>query len=394
MSSIEPKVLVWARETAGLTVDDAAGKVFTGDGAAERLRAVEAGERQPSRAQLLKMAKAYHRSLLTFYLPEPPRRGERGQDFRTLPVEQRTEEPLVDALVRDINVRQSVVKSLLEDDEDAGALPFVASTTIGAGVETVRRSIQEATGFDLAEFRACGTVERAFAYAREKVESLGVFVLLIGNLGSYHTDVDVSSFRGFAIADKLAPFIVINDHDARSAWSFTLFHELAHLWLGATGISGQYGESQLERFCNDVASTLLLRPHELDGLAIDKATDEQAAGRLIGEFASARLISRSMVIYRLLLSKRVTPATWRSLTATFRDDWIASRDAKRAKARQREGGADFYVVRRHRLGRKLLDVVGQGMQAGALTPTKAGLVLGVKPRNVAPLLHPTQAAAS
>jgi Zn-dependent peptidase ImmA (M78 family) len=249
-------------------------------------------------------------------------------------------------------------------------------------------------GFDLAEFRARGTVERAFAYAREKVESLGVFVLLIGNLGSHHTDVDVSSFRGFAIADKLAPFIVINDHDAKAAWSFTLFHELAHLWLGATGISGQYGESQLERFCNDVASSLLLRPHELDGLSINETTDERVAARLISEFASARLISRSMVTYRLLLSRRVTQATWRSLTKAFRDDWMASREAQRAKARQREGGADFYVVRRHRLGRKLLDVVGQSMQAGALTPTKAGLVLGVKPRNVAPLLHNTNAAAT
>jgi len=45
MSSIEPKVLVWTRETAGLTVDDAASKVFAGVRAAEHLRAVEAGER-------------------------------------------------------------------------------------------------------------------------------------------------------------------------------------------------------------------------------------------------------------------------------------------------------------------------------------------------------------
>jgi len=33
------------------------------------------------------------------------------------------------------------------------------------------------------------------------------------------------------------PFIVINDQDARAAWSFTALHEVAHLGLGTTGVS-------------------------------------------------------------------------------------------------------------------------------------------------------------
>jgi len=52
---------------------------------AERLEALEKGEEEPSRPLLLKMAKAYRRSLLVFYLEQPPKRGDRGKDFRTLP---------------------------------------------------------------------------------------------------------------------------------------------------------------------------------------------------------------------------------------------------------------------------------------------------------------------
>jgi Zn-dependent peptidase ImmA (M78 family) len=86
--------------------------------------------------------------------------------------------------------------------------------------------------FDLRVFRAQRTAEDAFKYLRTQVERTGVFVLLIGNLGSHHSNVSVEVFRGFALADDVAPFIVVNDQDAKVAWSFTVLHELVHIWLG------------------------------------------------------------------------------------------------------------------------------------------------------------------
>jgi len=38
---------------------------------------------------------------------------------------------------------------------------------------------------------------------------VGIFVLLIGDLGSYHTAFDLEVFRGFALSDDIAPFIII-----------------------------------------------------------------------------------------------------------------------------------------------------------------------------------------
>lgn len=366
-----------------------------GEAASERLRAIETGEREPSRPLLLKMSKAYRRSLLTLYLSAPPAKGNRGQDFRTLPQQHTPNEPLVDTLVRDIRTRQALVRSVLEDDSDLRPLHFIGSMAINNGVAAVAHSIQKTLNFDLHAFRNGGTVSDAFAYLREKAEDAGVFVLLIGNLGSHHTDLEVSAFRGFALADNLAPFVVINDHDARSAWSFTLLHELAHLWLGATGISGSYGESTLERFCNDVASSLLLGGEEVLVLDVNQGTSEADAARLISTFAEDRRVSRSMVAYRLFLLGRVSELTWRNLAASFHQEWLAGRQAQRQRAQQREGGGpNYYVVRRHRLGRGLLRFVERSIQDGAMTPTKAGLVLGVKPRSVAPLLGGTSSEAT
>jgi hypothetical protein len=47
------------------------------------------------------------------------------------------------------------------------------------------------------------------------------------------------------------------------------------------------------------------------------------------------------------------------------------------------------VLKRHRLGEALLGFVKRSLAEGTLTHTKAAQVLGVKPRNVDPLLSTT-----
>ena len=81
-----------------------------------------------------------------------------------------------------------------------------------------------------------------------------MFVLLKGDLGSHHTAIDVEVFRGLAIADDVAPFVVINDNDSRAARSFTLLHELTHILLGQSGFRGMRVEAEIEKFCDDVAA--------------------------------------------------------------------------------------------------------------------------------------------
>jgi len=397
MPAVKPEILVWARETAGLSLEDAVQRLgikdARGRAAVDRLQAIETGEDAVSRPMLLKMAKNYRRPLLTFYMSAPPRRGDRGEDYRNLPEQHSDAEALVDALVRDIRARQAMVRAILEDEDEAEPLPFIGSASMEDGIAPVLQAIRRTLGLDLAEYRAQASPESAFALLRGKVEAAGIFVLLAGNLGSHHTALDVSVFRGFALSDDLAPFIVINDQDARSAWSFTLLHELVHLWLGATGVSGSYAEARIERFCNDVASAFLLPSNELALVGVDRHTDIATATRLINDFATARHLSRSMVAYRLRGANLITDASWGELRANFRRLWQESRAAQRQLARDREGGPNYYVVRRHRLGSALLKFVARSVSGGALTPTKAGKVLGVKPRSVEPLLSGAALAA-
>lgn len=384
---VNPKILRWARESAGLTLFEAANKLNlhqTGDAPPEqKLERLEGGIESPTRALLLKMSKQYRRPLLTFYLEQPPNKGNRGEDFRRLPDEYaKTEEGLVDALVRDVTARQGIVRAALEDEDEAVPLNFVGSANMDQGINRVCEIIRSGIGFDLEKFRGYRKVSDAFEYLRGKVEVAGIFVLVIGDLGSHHSKISLEAFRGFALADPIAPFVIINDQDSRAAWSFTLLHELTHVWLGKTGISGAVFDNGLERFCNDVASILLLPAADLDLLEVTEATKIDLMIERINSFAEERNISRSMVAYRLFRTNRINEDIWRGLKVEFRKQWLELRAALRKKAKEQEGGPTYYMVKRQRIGDALIQLVSRMMNSGALTPTKAGKVLGVKPRNV------------
>ena len=397
--NINPDILKWARESAGLALEEAADRLGYANSAtqsaAEKLDEMERGERFPTRNQLVKFATVYRRPLLTFYMSAPPRQASRGEDFRTLPyaVSPR-ESATLDALLRDIRARQAMVKSLLEDEEETTALAFVGSARLEDGPQAVVDRIAERLGFSItAGTRRHGTPDDLFRELRRRTEAAGLFVLLVGDLGSHHHTISERVFRGFAIADPIAPFIVINDQDATTARSFTLIHELAHVWLGQSGVSGAPSETvpstphgRIEAFCNDVAGKFLLPDHavrERPGTLV--GDDEASASRTIARLAETWRVSEAMVALRLRRLGWITSEVYSSLAAGY----AARRQAHKQREREKglEGGPSYYLVRQFKLGNALLGVVQRTVRSNQLTQTKAAKVLGIKPGSVEPLLR-------
>ena len=406
MPAVNPEILFWARETAGLTLHDAVVKVGIGDArgvaAVDRLAALERGEREPTRSVLVRMARHYRRPLLAFYLAQPPPRGDCGADFRTLPVTRsRKMDALIDALVRDVRSRQSMIRAVMEAEGEADALPFVGALAGSEGIrdgtdrmaQRATETLRQVLGNELnpAQYYAQPTPKEAFSLLRSRTEDAGVFVLLKGDLGSCHTATPVDVFRGFAIADDIAPFLVINDQDSTPAWSFTLLHELVHLLFGQTGISGANPGTGIEELCNNVAAEWLLPAGELEQIEIDLNQDIAEQQKRISKFARRRNLSHTMIAYRLLRSGRIDQQNFNRLRADFTDWWNRERDRRRERARESEGGPNYYVVCRDRVGEALLWFTGRMMRSGALSTTKAAKILGVKPRQVGKLLRPARA---
>jgi Zn-dependent peptidase ImmA (M78 family) len=391
MPRINAEILRWARETAGLSLEDAAAKIALGsargvDGAT-RLAAMETGETAPTRPLLLKMAKQYRRPLLVFYLAQPPRKGNRGQDFRTLPDGSNVEdEATLDVLLRDFVARQALVRAALEDEEERAPITWIGTASVADSTDSLVARIRGLLRFDLTVFRAASSADDAFKALREQVEESGVYVVLASNLGSHHTTLGTDVFRGLAIADPLAPLVVVNDQDAHTAWSFTLLHEVVHLLLGYTGVSGGTFDRSVERVCNAVASEILLPASELQRWKVPpNQTDDQLQAD-VSEYANDRKISRTLVAYRLYQSGAITEVHWRSLTQAFRLRWLQLRERQRESGRDTPGGPSYYVVRRHRLGTALIRTTARLLSTGAITTVKASQVLGVKPNNLQTLV--------
>ena len=185
---------------------------------------------------------------------------------------------------------------------------------------------------------------------------------------------------------KWPPFIVINDQDARSAWSFSLLHETVHLLLGHTGISASNAENRIEQFCNDVAGEFLLPATDMDRLIFDDSSEIGAITEQFSTLADAFNVSRAMVAYKAFRTDQISQETYNLLRATFHQAWQEERKHRREQAREQNGGPSYYMVRRHRLGSRIIGLVDRMMAADALSTSRAAQILGVKPRQVQPLL--------
>ena len=394
--------LEWARNAAKLSAAVAAKKLGLSNSskstAVEKLRRLECGDNPPTQAQLSKMASVYRVPVVAFYLDSKPRKSDLGEDYRTTP--QKTEDAAANAhlaiLLSNVKARQSITRDLLED-EDAEPLHFVSSASIGMGVERVANSIVETTGFNLKQYqRRPSQPNHAFKYLRSRIQSIGIFVLLMSDLGHPQTTtIPVSVFRGFAIADAFAPYIVINRKDDKRAQSFTALHEVAHLWLGTSGISGTIDETSniLEQFCSRVAGRILLPRHELLELSSLRNDSFETALDKITDFANAKNLSRAMVAYNLKLEDYISENQWYQI-----NEWLiryhAEREQREREERERDKAIgkttpiDPSVVKRNSLGDPLLELARRSVASGALTPTRASTLLGVNPRKVRTFLHP------
>jgi hypothetical protein len=142
-------------------------------------------------------------------------------------------------------------------------VPFVGAASRQDDPVRVAAGIRETLGLSVRERQQLPTWTDALRQLADKAEEAGVLVMASSIVGNNpHRKLDVAEFRGFALVDDLAPLVFLNTADSKAAQMFTLAHELAHVWLGESGVSdveaGRRPIHQIERWCNAVAAELLV----------------------------------------------------------------------------------------------------------------------------------------
>ena len=246
-STPTPSVLVWARKSAGMSIDVAANKA---DVKPEHLSSWESGASRPSLPQLRKLATVYRRPLATFYLAEPPTRFQVMHDFRRLSASQASFEnsPKLAFEVRKAFDRREWALELMESIDESPT-SFQASTTLEEGAEDAASHLREALGVTLLQQENWRQDYDAFREWRLLFEKAGILTLQA-------TGIELGEARGFSISMKPLPVVVVNIKDAPRGRIFTLLHEAVHVMLNDGGICDLHDEDE-EAFCNRVAGAAL-----------------------------------------------------------------------------------------------------------------------------------------
>ena len=249
----------------------------------------------PTLKQLEDFSRARYAPLGYLFLKEPPLEELPISDFRTIgDVEVRRPSPdLLDTLYL-CQRRQDWYR---EEARALGKLPleFVGSLDTSADITFAGARLRDDLGFDVEQRLELATWSEALRQLIESAEDLGILLMVSGVVGgNTHRRLDPEEFRGFVLSDALAPLVFVNGADTKAAQMFTLVHEIAHLWLGESGVSNPQATTMptgsTERWCGQVAAELLA-PADVVRDEFDPGADPKCeAGRLSRRFKVSTLV--------------------------------------------------------------------------------------------------------
>ncbi|MCY4149753.1 MAG: ImmA/IrrE family metallo-endopeptidase [Gammaproteobacteria bacterium] len=339
--SIKPELLRWARERAGLQIEDLAGKF-------KKPPEWESGKVRPTFKQAEDFARKVHLPFGYLFLPEPPEETIPIEDFRTFKGKsiKRPSPNLLDTIY--ICQRRQHWYQDYALTNGMPELDFAASVTVDIPPEIVVASMRKTLSFDLDTRRKCASWEEALRLLIQSIDETGILVMVSGIVKSNrHRTLDPNEFSGFTLYDSLAPLIFVNSMDLRNMQMFTLAHELAHIWLGFSGLSNYKdtltSQNQEETWCKKVAAEFLV---PLDKLQVDLRNDELLSDSL-SLLASQCKVSKPLVLRCLydagLLTKKRFDKTWRK-------EIISCIEQSKSGA----WGGNFYRTTLTRVGRRFV----------------------------------------
>ncbi len=260
---ITSELLSWALSRSRLSPSHVAEKAHVG---VEKLLSWESGEAWPTFRQAQNLAHVLHVPFGYLFLSKLPEERLALPDLRTF-AEAPPERVSVDLrdVINDALRKQEWYREYAVEEGEPPA-DFVGSYGLHDAPERVAEDIVRTLSIhdDLLPNAVSWT--DYLSRLSQKAEEIGILVLRSGFVETNtHRTLSVEEFRGFAIGDEFAPLVFINTRDAKAAQIFTFAHELAHLWIGQSGISSPDMETPIwphersvERFCSRVAAEVLV----------------------------------------------------------------------------------------------------------------------------------------
>lgn len=376
---ITPSVLRWARRRARLEPEQLAKQLQV---KSEKVIDWEIGEEKPTFRQAQNLANALRIPFGYLFLAQPPLVSLPIPDLRTLgstPVEDVS--PDLHDLLTDVLYKQGWYREYLLE-QGAEPLPFVGRFSSRPDAQAIAGNLSATLRLTLADREGVRNWEAFLSLLVLRAEEAGIWVLRSGVVGNNtHRPLDVREMRGFAISDEIAPLVFVNSRDAKSAQIFTLVHELAHLWIGESGISN-FGLHTLatsnyhrtERLCNQVAAEVLAPERFLrQRWQADEGLEENSQ-RLAAFFRVS-----PVVIARRAADTELIP--WEAYQTYYEQQSAAWVEQKKSA----DGGGSYYRTVPVRNGKPFTEAVLRSALQQRLLLREAGRLLNIQPAQIARL---------
>lgn len=377
--SVEPSVLRWARDSAGLDAATAAARIGVKQG---RIEQWEDGSLAPTINQIRAMADIYARPLAALFMQEPPADDAKRDfpDFRRPETRsQVVSRALQKAMMRAYR-QQEALRDVAEDlelPESSVSAKYALDQSLDPAI--LGDQLRSALGIDSISRTVILQPDELLRELVRRAENLNVTVIQVQR-------VTVTEMRGFSLGIGICPIVALNGADWPRGKIFTLLHELAHVGFRSDGLCDlqRKGDSRLERLCDTVAASALMPANEFLS-TLRKAR----SGNLTSELARAVGIefgaSGEAALLRMV---ELGSATWDDYWR-LKPEFESAYASFKADERQRNAAQDspiYYQVKRRDLGRRFINQMMTAYQEEVLSSRDLAQLLEVSYDKIPKLL--------
>ncbi len=366
-----PKLLKWARERSGFTLDDVAARMKKKP---SDIQDWEIGTKAPSYSQLEKLARdIYKRPVAILFFPEPPDEPDPSTFFRTLP---KTEIDLFWPntlwLLRQARAMQIALYELSDDHNDSRQLIFRdIRLTLDVDIKSAASDVRNYLGVGIVEQKSWKDSKSALAAWRQAVQNSGIYV--------FKNSFKQKDICGFCILDDEFPLIYLNNSVAVNRQIFSLLHELAHILFWEYGITKQDSSyidllpnqaGHIERSCNALAGEILV---PTDDFILNGAADFYDDNFISG-LSRSYCVSREVILRKALDLSIINTAHYNSKIREWSE--AAPDHAKRSC------GGNYYLTQASYLGARFIDLAFGKYYQNRITREQLADYLNVKAKHV------------
>jgi Zn-dependent peptidase ImmA (M78 family)/transcriptional regulator with XRE-family HTH domain len=350
--AVNQQVLRWAIERSGLP-PEVLRKHFP------NIQEWESGDSQPTLRQLEDLAKRTRTPLGYLFLSKAPEDRLPIPHFRTIADEpMRRPSPNLIETVHVMERRQVWMREfMLEQGQEP--VPFVRSAALDEAPSEIAPRIRSKLGLTEGWAARHATWKEALQSLFAAVEAAGILFVANGIVrNNPYRKLDPNEFRGFVLVDEYAPLVFVNGADGKAAQMFTLAHELAHVWFGASAAFDlremRPAADLTEQACNKVAAELLVPETELGRVWPAVRRDPRPFQAVARHFKVSEIVAARRAFDLQFITRK-----------DFLTFYEAYQERERAAASKEEGG-NFYKNQNRRVGQRFARSVIQAVKDGKL----------------------------